>query len=140
MILILLTLLALSVAQVTGLQERMAGLYRADQQAFQSAERQMRIVELEQILGNNVACIAAYNPLAVAALENGSDSEGLIVENLSRGVADGAPRTAFAGSAASGVAYEPGAISCAYFRVSSLQPDRTGDATTTAFVQSIFVP
>jgi Tfp pilus assembly protein PilX len=47
MILILLTILGLSAAQVTSLQERMASNYRIDNLAFQSAEDQLRAQELD---------------------------------------------------------------------------------------------
>ena len=45
MILILITLLALSASQVTALQERMAGIYRADNLAFQNSEARLRQAE-----------------------------------------------------------------------------------------------
>ncbi len=140
MLLILLTLLALSVAQVTGLQERMAGLYRADQQAFQSAEDQLRQLE-NSLLGNPAACDSGYVVGLPTSWRNGSTPNAARVENLNRAGASGGPRVnPLLSSARAGLGRTPGGPNCLVFRISSLQPDRPTDATTTALVQSIFVP
>lgn len=140
MILILLTLLALSVAQVTGLQERMAGLYRADQQAFQSAEAQLRVLE-NSLLGDPAFCDSGYQITLPADWRNGADSAGARIENLNSAGGSGGPRVnPLLSSARAGLGRTPGGPNCLVFRLSSLQPDRPADATTTALVQSIFVP
>jgi len=137
MILILLTLLALSVAQVTSLQERMAGLYRADQQAFQSAEDQMRVQE-NSVLNISV-CVAAenYKSTLPTGWREGTVSTGTRIENLTKSDPNGPLISAFV---ASGQANRDEQCQIGVFRVTSLQPDNPTDPTTRALVQSIFVP
>ncbi len=140
MILILLTLLALSVAQVTGLQERMAGLYRTDQQAFQQAEQGLLNLEMT-LLADPAVCDEGYLIDLPAAWEDGSVTDGSRIENLNEASAAGGPRiNSLAGSAKAGLDRSPGAPNCLVFRLSSLQGDRPSDPVSTAVVQSIFVP
>jgi len=141
MILILLTLLALSVAQVTGLQERMAGLYRADQQAFQDAEDQLVATE-NSILEDPVQCDQRYRIAFPAEWSDGSITEGVQIENLNQaGGGSSGPRVnPLAGSAQAGLDNTPGGPNCLVFRLSSRQGDRGADSTALALVQSIYVP
>lgn len=137
MILLLLTVLALSVAQVTGLQERMAGLYRADQQAFQSAEVQLRQLETS-ILDINV-CIATdpYRPALPASWLDFSTSNANRIETLTKASPNDPVISPFLSSAQAGVAED---CLIGVFRVSSMQPDNLAGGTTRAIVQSIYVP
>jgi len=140
MILILLTLLALSVAQVTGLQERMAGLYRADQQAFQSAEAQLRQLE-NSLLNDPAFCDNGYQITLPAGWRNGTDSASARIENLNQASGSGGPRVnPLQSSARAGLGRTPGGPNCLVFRLTSLQPDNPDGPTTQALVQSIFVP
>lgn len=145
-ILIVLTLLALSAAQVTSLQERMAGIYRADTLAFHAAEEQLRVSE-RSILDNPVVCDnlpEEYLPgtflsgdvdftdtsQPYARIENLNNSSS---ESVSRGIR-------LQGSAKYGADNVPGGERCLVFRVSSVQPDDDDEPTSHAVVQSIFVP
>jgi len=139
-ILILITLLALSVAQVTGLQERMAGLYRADQQAFQTAE--VARSELERsLLGQPEACDDGYQIILPASWEDGSADSGVRLENLNNpGNSGGAKIASLASSAKAGGDRTPGGANCLVFRLSALRGDVPTDPTSKSLVQSTFVP
>ena len=137
MILLILTVLALSVAQVTGLQERMASLYRADQQAFQAAERGLRDREFE-LLDNSSDCFSPYELNFIDRVE--ASTTGQFLENLSRSNALGAKITAYSGSSQVGREVTAGGSQCLYFRVTSRQPDSAASPTSIATIQSIFVP
>lgn len=138
MILLILTVLALSVAQVTGLQERMASLYRADQQAFQAAERGLRNREF-QLLANSSDCFSPYDIFFRQRVE--ADPNGVNLQNLSiPSPTTGQAITAFSGSRQVGRAVTAGGSQCLYFRVTSLQSDDAANPTSSATVQSIFVP
>jgi len=138
-ILILLTLLALSVAQVTGLQERMAGLYRTDQQAFQTAEQVRSQLELS-LLGQPEACDDGYKITLPADWLDDSADSGERLENLSFPDGSRAKIAALVGSAKAGGDRTPGTLNCLVFRLSALRGDVPTDPTSKSLVQSYFVP
>lgn len=148
MLLIVLTLLALSAAQVTGLQERMAGVYRADNDAFHSAEETLRATE-RSVLNDPLACDRLPSPNVPSAWGTGTvdftDSAGrpyVQIENLNNSSSESGVSRGIdlQGSAAFGQIKEPGGESCLVFRISSVRPDQPADPTSRSIVQSIFIP
>lgn len=138
MLLIVLSLLAVSASQVTSLQERMASAYRADEIAFERGEERLRGTERD-LLAEVDPC---YQEI-VAAPETQLRSARApmsISENMSRGVIGRALATR--GSIGAGEASEVGSSNCIYFRVSAADFDTTdaADSSSSAIVQSIFVP
>jgi type IV pilus assembly protein PilX len=145
-ILVLLTLLALSAAQVTGLQERMSGIYRADNAAFQAAEDVLRDSE-RSILDNPIICDTLPEEYLPDAWFDGSvdlaDSSKpyVRIENLNNSGSESVARgIRLQGSAKYGADNVPGGEKCLVFRVSSLQGDSDTEATSRSVVQSIFIP
>jgi Tfp pilus assembly protein PilX len=140
MILIILTLLALSVAQVTSLQERMAGLYLADQVAFQEAEDNLRVLEMG-LLNDPIQCDNPYQTTLPATWINRTADAGSQIENLNNASGAGAPKiNPLLSSARAGLGRTPGGPNCLVFRLSSLRGDRPTSPTSIAVVQSLFVP
>lgn len=148
MILIVLTLLALSAAQVTGLQERMAGVYRADNDAFHAAEQTLRKTERE-VLDDARYCDGVPSDTLPSSWNNGTvdftDTTGAAyvkVENLeySGTESDVSRGIDFQGSASLNVDRQVGGVGCLIFRISSVRPDRQADPTSRAIVQSIYIP
>jgi len=139
-ILILLTLLALSVAQVTGLQERMAGLYRTDQQAFQTAEVERSALE-RSLVNQPEKCDQGYQIALPSTWIAGSANSGERLENLNNpGTSGGARIASLASSSKAGGERTPGGANCLTFRISALRGDVPTDPTSKSLVQSIFVP
>ncbi|MCK7593227.1 pilus assembly PilX family protein [Pseudomarimonas salicorniae] len=146
-ILIILTLLALSAAQVTSLQERMAGIYRADSMAFHAAEDGLRSSEAG-ILDSPILCdepAREYLPsswfdrsvdFTVASTATPSLE---FVENLNRPAAF-SPGLAIQGSAKWGADFVPGGEKCLVFRISSVGADGKDSPTSHVIVQSHFIP
>lgn len=148
MILLLLTVLALSVAQVTGLQERMAGTYRSDAQAFQQAEAQLR--EVERSILNTTApdpevCFEEPESIPDSWLDSSAPGTttcgttgangGCAIANMSLDVGSGLQSSATAGEV-----IEVGSVYCAVFSVTSLQFDDPAEPVSRAVIQSTFVP
>lgn len=141
MILIMLSLLAISASQVTSLQEKMVQAYWSDVRAFEAAEERLRVRErtVRQAAENeecpdlsdagpepdwvnpNLRPTAIGNHSAI--LGRGTWAKGSGVEQSSRV----GPLLAF---------------DCAYFLLSASDTDTrdAGDANSWAVVQSIFVP
>lgn len=141
MLLIVLSLLSLSASQVTGLQERMASTYRADEIAFERGEARLRQTE-DAIAVNVDPCftsVAVGNPIPNWQA-NSTTAAMSHTENLSRGPASRA--LAMRGSIQAGKPAAPGDAQCMYFRVSTRDFDTTTQAASTsaAIVQSIYVP
>jgi len=138
-ILIILTILALSTAQVTGLQERMAGIYRADNQAFLSAESEVRALEGD-LLNDNLLCANAPVNAIPSQWYTETPAARTSIENLSyQGVSSDSPGMSFGGSAEDNL-LEAGGIGCLVFRISALQSDDPTGPTSRSIVQSVFVP
>lgn len=144
-ILVLLTLLALSAAQVTGLQERMSGIYRADAAAFQSAEHQLRDLERE-ILDDATVCDVPPDDYLPDDWFDGSVDLGdasrpyVRIENLNNPSSPMSGGLAISGSAKFAPDNTPGGVNCLVFRVSSLQADNPDEPTSRAIIQSTFIP
>lgn len=139
MLLIILSLLAISAAQVTGLQERMAGVYRADYVAFENAEGRLRQTE-RSLLTEADPCFKADVDAVSGWQANpaGTDATSTI-RNLA--VGESARAFAWRGSSQTGIARTGGDAQCSYFSVSVIDHDAPGaDRTSSAIVQSIFVP
>jgi len=140
-ILIMLSLLAISASQVTSLQEKMVQAYWSDVRAFEAAEERLRarertLREISQaeecpVLDDSGPAPSWINPnqrpTAIgnhsATLGRGEWARGSGVESSSRV----GPRLAF---------------DCSYFLLSASDTDTrdAGDANSWAVVQSIFVP
>lgn len=137
LLLIVLSLLGISAAAVTGLQERMAATYRADHLAFERAEARLRATE-QRLLAEIDPCHAENpNPTKTwisAPPETGTESY--------RNLAAGPTSRAFGwrGSNKAGQAAVVGDIRCAYFEVSAIDFDSDTGATSNAIVGSVFVP
>lgn len=131
-ILIVVTLLGLSAARVTGLQERLAGVYRADNQAFFNADGLLRDGEKQVLTGDSESCIYidVGDPIPPEWLDGSVTTNASIIENISSGSAQG------------GVSLELGGPNCNFFRVSVLAWDAqgAGQATSRAVLQAIYVP
>ena len=136
MLLIVLTLLGLSAAQVTALQERMAAVYRSDRMAFENAES--RLVQMER---STRGLTAALNPLCenlyVGAANTGLTGEGATVENLARG---GASFITATSTLEASIAREIGDTNCLFLQISASASDDPTGGTSRAILQSIFVP
>jgi type IV pilus assembly protein PilX len=137
MLLIILSLLAVSAAQVTSLQERMVAAYWADAQLFEGVEGRLNRLEAE----------VAANPDAVCAnLPAGRDPPGELlgtgfdpaqatfssVENIGFARGAGANRSIRAGQAQSGPL-------CLRFRVTVAALDSPAAATSRSIAQSTYL-
>lgn len=140
MILILMTLLALSAAQVTALQERMAGIYRADNQAFQAAEQRLRREE-RGIIINPLSCDLPPQDGVKPAWVNGTAPATISqVENLNNAASPLSAGIDTRGSLRGGQTRGPGSPSCLYLRVSSFAFDSDTSKTSRAINQSTYTP
>lgn len=138
MLLIVLSLLALSVATVTGLQERMASTYRSEHLAFQHAEARLRATE-RAIAGDTDPCHAGDPDPSAAWLESPPAEAAEHYRNMGRGPT--ARAFGWRGSSKAGSPALVGDIRCAYFEVSAIDFDMPGaDATANAVTTSVFVP
>jgi|GEM_PF-3345107 len=145
MILILLSMLALSASQVTSLQQKMATAYWSDIRAFESAEAQLRETEKKVRNGdpdNPDPCGAQVSVTDPAAgwVASAPASAEATYENLNNALSQGSRGLGIGGSIRFGQARERGDVSCSYFRVSSADFDDATDPTAMAVVQSLFVP
>ena len=162
MLLIILTLLGLSAAQVTSLQERMASVYRSDAMAFQNAENRLATIE-HNTTNDSVATlcdrVGEANPTVTQWLNTASTRGRRVDVDMPLAVrGSGGEPSLGTGSAGGGM--EVGGIQCFYVRVSALAQDTdkldancgdigqgacgaadaSGDATSSAIVQSIYIP
>ena len=139
MILILLSMLALSASQVTSLQQKMTSAYWADLGAFESTEALLRQKEKELDLNNpDEPDLCAVPPMP-------GDVAGELVRNP-----PSAPTASYympprgsglAGSARVGQERELGATqNCMYFIVTAANFDNASDPSTMSIVQSVYVP
>ena len=135
MILILLSMLALSASQVTSLQQKMATAYWADMRAFENAEALLR--ETEKLVRNG----DPDNPDRCAVPIDSTDVAGGWVAS-----APSSPEGIYThfklpgSSIRSGQSHEVGDVTCPFFRVSSVNFDDPADPSSTSVVQSVFVP
>lgn len=138
MLLIVLSLLAVSASQVTSLQERMTSAYRADEIAFERGEDRLRLME-RQLLAELDPCYREILPTPEEDLREATVPTAMS-ENMSRGVIGRALETR--GSLGAGEAADVGSSNCIYFRVSAADFDTLDedDRSASAIVQSIFVP
>ena len=141
MMLIILTLLGLSAAQVTSLQERMAAAYRADRIALENAESrlaQMERTTTQTPASNNILCETLYSGVTqAAAWRRGSQlTTETTVENLQHKTSR---FVTIAGGLDAGVAQEIGDTKCLFLQISAHASDGAGD-TSRAIVQSIYTP
>lgn len=137
MLLIILSLLALSAATVTGLQERMAGTYRAEHLAFEHAEARLRATE-RSILAEIDPCHAANPDPSAQWLQAAPAAGAQNYRNMTRGPTSRA--FGWRGSNQAGRAALVGDIQCAYFEVSAMDFDMPKNATSGAVVTSVYVP
>lgn len=140
MMLILLSLLAVSASQVTGLQERMAGIYRADLVAFENAEARLRIRENNLLTEGASACNRTATDPLMGWRDNPATAATTTISNMATG--PGLRGFALRGTSQAGVARSMGDAQCAYFRISAIDHDAAAvaDRTSTAIVQSVYVP
>jgi len=141
MLLIILTLLGISAAQVTALQERMAAIYRSDRMSFEKAESVLADVErgtTSPSAVNNILCENLYGGTKqVATWMGGLDlATASHVENLGRG----AGFTSIAGSIEAGLAQEIGDKDCLFLQISAHGYDDDSTKDSHSIVQSIFTP
>lgn len=142
MMLIILTLLGMSAAQVVALQERMASNYRADAVAFQNAEGILAGVERDMTLvsaANNVLCENLYQGGRVpGGWMSGTPDSGFHVENIARG----SSFITTVGSLDAGMPSEMADKNCLLLQVSAHAYDTSVPANSTShrIVQSLFTP
>lgn len=138
MLLIILSLLALSAAAVTALQERMAGSYRAEHRAFEHTEARLR--STERSLATEIDPCHAVNPdPGESWVETTPPVAGQNYRNMGRG--DTARAFGWRGSSRAGQPAVVGDIRCAYFEVTAIDFDLPGaDATADAITTSVYVP
>ncbi|MFA5684611.1 MAG: PilX N-terminal domain-containing pilus assembly protein [Lysobacteraceae bacterium] len=141
MMLILLSLLAVSASQVTGLQERMAGIYRADLVAFENAETRLRNRE-NTLLGESSAACHHNDADPTLSWRDNATSTAATTTIYNMGVGNRARGFAWRGTSQAGVARTLGDVQCAYFSISAIDHDAAAVAnrTSTAIVQSVYVP
>lgn len=159
MLLIILTLLGLSAAQVTSLQERMASVYRADSLAFQNAENRMATIEHEtttEAVATMCDRVGEGNPTVQQWL-NSAASRGRRVDVDMPLAVRGSGGEPSLGTGSAGGGMEMGGIQCFYVRISALAQDTDRlnvscggigqtacaadtSATSSAIVQSIYIP
>lgn len=137
MLLIVLSLLAISAAAVTGLQERMASTYRADHQAFERAEARLRATE-QRVLAEVDPCHAANPDPTNEWVEKTPDVGAENYRNLAAGPTSRA--FAWRGSNKAGQAAVVGDMRCAYFEVRAIDVDDNKTPTSNAIVGSVYVP
>lgn len=139
--LIILTLLGLSAAQVTSLQERMAAVYRSDLLAFENAEELLTGRERDMrgdLASINLLCDRLYNGSSQVSSWRRGNSLGnsTEVENLGRG----ASFISLLDSLEAGLSQEIGDKNCLFLQVSAHAYDNPNAKTAHAIVQSIFSP
>ena len=148
MLLIIMSLLAVSAAQVTALQERMAAAYWSDMRTFESAEAAVRQTErslsvaLDDVVlpGFEDPCFREVGEDPVFALQDGSwtppaNGFEFFFENYTYGEGSrgsGRGGSIGAGEAASGA-------NCSIFRVTVIRADDPSEPTSRSIVQTTFV-
>lgn len=142
MILIILTVLALAASKVTSLQERMAGVYLADNRAFLAAEDRLRDTERSIVNDDPIKCDA--RPLVDGPPANWvtgtSTVAGSTYENLNNATSPSSAGIEIRGSRRVGQSRIPGSVNCLVFRVSSRDYDNSTSKSSVAFVQSTYTP
>lgn len=148
MLLIIVSILGVSVAQVSALQERMASNYRVDDLAFQNAEGTLRSQELDitsrlagkrsatcrpdESVGGGVNRIPEWK--ATAATENQAGYESL-QDNYGAGRSTG-----LAGNVETGLGgAEAGSWACLMFRVAAVGVGFEDDASGSTIVQTTYI-
>lgn len=137
MLLIILSLLGLSAAAVTGLQERMASTYRADHLAFEHAEARLRATE-RRLLAEVDPCHADHPDPTDGWMSATPSAAADSYRNLAAGPTSRA--FAWRGSNKAGQAAVVGDMRCAYFEVRSIDFDDDSTPTSHAIVGSVYVP
>ncbi|SDD10617.1 pilus assembly PilX family protein [Aquimonas voraii] len=140
MILILMTLLAISASQVTSLQEKMVQAYWADVRAFEGAEERLRVAERElraQAVAIECPEVDETAPPVWVQPNTAPVNAGQHAINLSQG--EQSRGSGVGGSLAIGA---QDAAQCAYFLLSASESDSRvdDDARSWAVVQSVYVP
>lgn len=140
-LLLVVTILGLAAARVTALQERMAGVYLADNRAFMAAENLLRDEE-RMILSRDpdVVCSAppVVDPIPATWEDGTATAADTVVENLSNALSAAARSSGVAGSRQIS-SREAGGTGCLIFRIGTID---FSDAarTSRAVVQSTFIP
>ncbi len=137
MLLIVLTLLGLSAAQVTALQERMAAVYRSDRMAIENAESLLAQQERTTTGSSadlNVLCENFYK--GAANTDTIADGGDTAIENLGRG----GSFVTTVGTLEAGIPREMGDRNCLFLQISAYAYDDPSAETSRALVQSIYVP
>lgn len=138
MLLIILSLLAISAAQVTGLQERMANIYRADLTAFENAETQLRQTERSLLTDPNICFLAEADQTMSWQQNPAAANAASTISNMAMG--DRARSFGWRGSSRAGMARTGGDLQCSYFHISAIDHDDDANRTSSAIIQSVFVP
>lgn len=149
MILVVLSLLAVSAGQVTSLQERMASAYWTDMRTLESSEALVRRVERSLIAAvpGDTPFPGFEDPCSQGTLASNAgvgwasnwtptpDGYEFLYENTARGV--GARGSGVGGSLLA--ARQVDGNECSMFRVTAVRVDDPADPTAKSVVQSIFV-
>jgi hypothetical protein len=141
MILILMSLLAVSASQVTMLQERMVQAYWSDVQAFEATEERLRQQERRIKADALISECPIIEPQVMPAWMRESNfpaAAGQFTANVGKDEFF-ARRSGLSGSASIS---EETAIDCAYFIIAATDNDVRNDAQAKswAVVQSVYVP
>lgn len=149
MLLIIMSLLAVSAAQVTALQERMAAAYWSDMRTFESAEAVVRQTERSILAAIDGAAIPGFeDPCAsdtraldpartwLAGWTPPGEGFEFVFENIARGEASRGGGNV--GSIGAGQVID-GVDACSKFRVSVVRADDPVDPTSRSIVQTTFV-
>jgi len=139
MLLIILSLLAVSASQVVVLQERMSAAYWSDMDIFEVVEANLKLSENNVRQQLQVVCAnvpSAENPVDVWATDGlpVGQSAAVSIENLGRDpLAGGVQGSQVAGRPIDGV-------QCSHFRVSVANVDDVDRPTTRSILQTTFIP
>jgi type IV pilus assembly protein PilX len=141
MLLIVVSILGVAAARVTALQERMAGVYLADNRAFMAAEDRLRDEE-RLILAKDPdsACSTppVVDPIPGEWRTGAVTTPGTVVENLSNALSDAARSSGVSGSRQR-LSLTAGGTGCVLFRIGTI--DFSDNARTSrAILQSTFIP
>lgn len=142
MLLIILSLLAVSATQVTVLQERMAAAYWSDREIFEMSEATLKLTEIEvrqdvqSVCGTAAGAVSPADNWSTNGLPPGEDT-AVRVENLGQG--DAARGSGLQGSSRAGQAIAAG-VQCSHFRVSVARTDDPATPSTRSILQTTFIP
>lgn len=140
-LLIVISVLGLAAARVTALQERMAGVYLADNRAFMAAEDRLRDEE-RTILAGDPDEVCSTPPTDDPIPEDWEDgtvaAAGTVIENLSNALSEAARSSGVAGSRQRG-SREAGGTGCLLFRIGTIDFSDAG-RTSRAVIQSTYIP